>query len=93
LVQVETEIKKDIYQKEAEKRITNLTAQVNQVLTSLSSPSQLTTLKKELLFFLSSNNTYYSPYQKKAEQLLSQLENYTSHNNQHSSFTKPDNFP
>jgi len=72
-----------------------LTAQVNQVLTANLSnlKSQIATLKKELLSFLSSNNTYYSPYQKKAEQLLSQLENYTSHNNHNNSLTKPNNFP
>ena len=89
MVATETKIKENIYQKEAEKKITDLTKQVNKVLKS-QEKSQITALKKELLSFISSSNVYYSAQRKAAEKLLTQLENYSSvNNNQVNSLPKP----
>jgi hypothetical protein len=92
-VVAENKIKQNIYQKKAEKRITDLTTRANKVL-KLPDKSQIATVKKELLSFLSSNNIYYTSSQKKiAESLLTQLENYSDNNDQSSSVAQSKNFP
>ena len=90
---IETKIKQNIYQKEVEKKITNLTSQVNKLLKSRNK-SQLATLKKMLLEFISSSNIYYTTSQKKvAENLLTQLESCsTTNNNQTNSSINPPTF-
>ena len=92
LVAVETKIKENIYQKEAEKKITYLTTQIQQVLKSPSS-SQIISLKERLSEFISSGNIYYSNHKEKAKSLLSRLENYsTLNNNQNNYLPEPPNF-
>jgi hypothetical protein len=92
LVATETKIKQNIYQVEAQKKITNFTSRVNQVLKS-KLKSQLATLKKELLSFISSSNIYYSAQKKAAENLLSKLESFENSGSQqnNSSVAKPNN--
>jgi hypothetical protein len=92
LVATETKIKQNIYQKEAEKKVVELTSQVNKVLKS-KDKSQIIALKKMLLEFISSGNIYYSSQKKTVENLLTQLENYLNNNNQSNSAAKPNNFP
>jgi hypothetical protein len=91
LVETETKIKQNIYQKEAEKKVVEFTSQINKVLKS-KDKSQIIALKKILLEFISSSNIYYSSQKKTAENLLTQLENYSDNNNQSNSAAKPNNF-
>ena len=95
MVEIETKIKANIYQKGVEKKITDLTSRVNQVLKSKSNQkSQITALKKELLEFISSSNVYYSKQKKTAEKLLIQLENHSALNNEQKNISlKPKTFP
>ncbi|CAG8758221.1 6872_t:CDS:2, partial [Ambispora leptoticha] len=93
LVETETKIKQNIYQVEAQKKITDLTSRVQQAL-KLKNKSHIATLKKELLAFLSSSNIYYASQKQVAENLLAQLENYsTTNHDQNNSATKSNNFP
>ena len=76
-----------------EKKITDLTFRVNEILNSQSkNESQITTLKKELLEFISSGNVYYASQKQNAENLLSKLENYAN-NNQPNSTTPTSSTP
>ena len=89
----ETKIKENIYQKEAEKKVVNLTWQVNEAL-KLNKKDQIVAVKKLLLEFISSSNIYYSAHRKTVENLLIQLENYSVvNNNQNNSLVKPKNSP
>jgi len=92
-VATETKIKENIYQKEAEKKVVNLTWQVNEAL-KLNKKDQIVAVKKLLLEFISSSNIYYSAHRKTVENLLIQLENYSVvNNNQNNSLVKPKNSP
>ncbi|CAI2183304.1 1151_t:CDS:2, partial [Funneliformis geosporum] len=81
LVAAETEIKQNIYQVAAEKKIVDLTTRVNKILQA-KDKSQLATLKKELLQFISSSNIYYTSHKKEVKSLLAKLENYSTNNQQ-----------
>jgi len=92
LVATETKIKENIYQEEAKNKVANLTERVNKVLKS-KEKSQINILKQELLEYINSNNIYYPTAQKKEmEKLLTQLENYSTTNNDQNT-SKPENFP
>jgi len=94
LVSIETKIKQNIYQKEAEKKVVDLTSRVNEVIKSKSiKKSQIVAIKKELLEFISSGNIYYSTQKKAVENLLARLENrLVTNNNQDNSSVKPGSF-
>jgi len=92
LVETENNLKQNIYQVEATKKITDLTTRVQQVLQS-KSKSQITILKKELLEFISSGNIYYSAKKKEAENLLEKLECFESNPNQSSSTSNSSEVP
>ncbi|CAI2175651.1 14102_t:CDS:1, partial [Funneliformis geosporum] len=55
--------------------------------------SQIDSLKKELLEFISSSNIYYSAHQKEVENLLAKLENHSNVNNEQNTSKNPENFP
>ena len=94
LVVAESKIKENIYQKEAEKKVIDLTSKVNEVLKSKSKPkSQIANLKKELLEFISSSNIYYSTHKKVIEGLLAQLENSSIKIGEQSDFSQKTNSP
>ncbi|CAI2184859.1 4237_t:CDS:1, partial [Funneliformis geosporum] len=96
LVEIETKITQNIYQKGVKGKVADLTSRVNQVLKSKSNQkSQIAALKKELLEFISSSNVYYSAHQKEIKSLLTKLESLESSENQqtNSPITKPNNFP
>ncbi|MCE8158965.1 MAG: hypothetical protein I3270_00570 [Candidatus Moeniiplasma glomeromycotorum] len=78
LVEIETKITQNIYQKGVQKIITSLTSRVNQILKSKPNQSQIAALKKELLAFISSSNIYYTSQKKAVENLLNQLENHST---------------